>query len=40
MFRKYPCTIARIDEDAIIRFAQLSADAIAMDDAALAADFE
>lgn len=29
-----------IDEDAVLRFAQLCADAIAMNDAALASDFD
>jgi hypothetical protein len=32
--------MAHIDEDAILRFAQLSVDAIAMNDAALASDFD
>jgi len=32
--------MALIDEDAVLRFAQLCADAIAMNDAALASDFD
>lgn len=40
LHRRYPSPMDLIDEDAVLRFAQLCADATAVNDAALASDFD